>query len=83
MKLLVNPMKLTKQEHKILAAMAQGFTYTECCDIHKIAPSTLKRHVANIFEKSHVHTQTQAVVWYYKQRHMERLKRYREQAQNV
>ena len=52
---------LTKREREILQLLALGLSNQEMADKLIIAEGTLKRHVANLYQKLGVHNRTQAI----------------------
>lgn len=52
---------LTRREREILAWVARGKTNSEIAQILWIAPSTVRKHLENIFPKLGVRTRTAAV----------------------
>ena len=53
---------LTRREREILAWVARGKTSSEIADTLWIAPSTVRKHLENIFPKLGVRTRTAAVM---------------------
>lgn len=54
--------KLTKREQEILALLAKGRRYKEIVDDLGISLSTVRTHLAHIYEKLHVQSRTEATV---------------------
>lgn len=52
---------ITKREKEILQSMVQGNSYKMIADILLISQETVKTHIKRIYEKLHVHSQTEAV----------------------
>jgi len=52
---------LTRREKEILELLAMGFSNQEMAERLFIAEGTLKRHVANLYQKLGVHNRTQAI----------------------
>ena len=52
---------LTRREREILQLLSMGMTNQEMAEKLVIAEGTLKRHVANLYQKLGVHNRTQAV----------------------
>lgn len=52
---------LTKREVEILDQIAQGFTYKQIGDKLFISPSTVRKHIENIYAKLRVHNKTEAI----------------------
>jgi len=52
---------LTRREREILQLLAMGLSNQEMADKLVIAEGTLKRHVANLYQKLGVHNRTQAI----------------------
>lgn len=55
------PSPLTERELEVLQWLAKGLTNKEIAAKMIVAPSTIKQHLKNIFNKLDVHTRTQAV----------------------
>jgi len=56
--------KLTPRETDVLEQLAKGFRYKEIEDNLHISTGTLRSYIANVYEKLHVHSRTEAVVKY-------------------
>jgi DNA-binding NarL/FixJ family response regulator len=60
-----NPKKdlyqLTAREKEILASLAKGNSYKLVAALFEISIDTVRTHIKNIYEKLHVHSQTEAV----------------------
>ncbi len=56
--------KLTKREQEILALLAKGKRYKEIVDELNLSLSTVRTHLAHIYEKLHVQSRTEATVKY-------------------
>ena len=56
--------RLTPREKDVLEQLARGFRYKEIEDNLGISTGTLRSHIANVYEKLHVHSRTEAVVKY-------------------
>jgi len=54
--------KLTKREQEILALLAKGHRYKEIVDKLGISLSTVRTHLAHIYEKLHVQSRTEATI---------------------
>ncbi len=52
---------LTKREVDVLEQLSQGLDYQKIAAALFIAPSTVRKHIENIYEKLHVHNKMQAV----------------------
>jgi LuxR family maltose regulon positive regulatory protein len=52
---------LTRREREILQLLAMGLSNQEMAEKLVIAEGTLKRHVANLYQKLGVHNRTQAI----------------------
>jgi len=52
---------LTKREVDVLEHLSQGLDYQKIAAVLFIAPSTVRKHIENIYEKLHVHNKMQAV----------------------
>jgi DNA-binding CsgD family transcriptional regulator/ArsR family metal-binding transcriptional regulator len=55
--------KLSGRESEVIRLITEGFTNKEIAQILKVSHNTVKRHVANIFNKLGVNDRTQAAVW--------------------
>ena len=58
---------LTRREREILQLLSMGLSNQEMADKLVIAEGTLKRHIANLYQKLGVHNRTQAVRHYHQQ----------------
>jgi LuxR family maltose regulon positive regulatory protein len=58
---------LTRREREILQLLSMGLSNQEMADKLVIAEGTLKRHVANLYQKLGVHNRAQAVRHYHQQ----------------
>lgn len=56
-----NPYHLTLREKEILTALSQGNSYKMMAATLEISIETVRAHIKNIYEKLHVHSQTEAV----------------------
>lgn len=56
--------RLTPRESDVLDQLAQGFLYKEIEENLRISTGTLRSYIANVYEKLHVHSRTEAVVKY-------------------
>jgi DNA-binding NarL/FixJ family response regulator len=56
--------RLSPREMDVLDQLAKGFLYKEIEDNLHISPGTLRSYIANVYEKLHVHSRTEAVVKY-------------------
>jgi DNA-binding NarL/FixJ family response regulator len=54
--------KLTKREQEVLALLAKGRRYKEIVDELGLSMSTVRTHLAHIYEKLHVQSRTEAAV---------------------
>ena len=64
---VVKPLELqslTAREQEILASLAKGESYKEIATECKISGDTVRKHMARIYEKLHVHSRTQAILKY-------------------
>jgi len=52
---------LSKREIEVLEQLSQGLDYNEISENLFISPSTVRKHIENIYKKLHVHTQSEAV----------------------
>jgi LuxR family transcriptional regulator, maltose regulon positive regulatory protein len=58
---------LTRREREILQLLSMGMSNQEMADKLVIAEGTLKRHIANLYQKLGVHNRTQAVRHFHQQ----------------
>jgi LuxR family maltose regulon positive regulatory protein len=58
---------LTRREREILQLLSMGLSNQEMADKLVIAEGTLKRHIANLYQKLGVHNRTQAVRHFHQQ----------------
>ncbi len=56
-----NPYKLTQREKEILLSLSQGNSYKMIAAGFGISIDTVRTHIKKIYEKLHVHSQTEAV----------------------
>tara|TARA_R110002124_G_scaffold50275_7_gene146487 strand:+ start:450 stop:1112 length:663 start_codon:yes stop_codon:yes gene_type:complete len=54
--------KLTKRETEILIQLSKGLNYNSISDNLIISPSTVRKHIENIYKKLQVHSKMQAVM---------------------
>jgi len=54
--------QLTARELEILRLLAKGHMYKEIADHLAISMSTVRTHIAAVYEKLHVHSRTEAVM---------------------
>jgi DNA-binding NarL/FixJ family response regulator len=59
----IPPTVLTVREAEVLKLVAEGLTNTEIAARLVIAPTTVRTHLENIFEKLGIHTRTAAAAW--------------------
>ena len=53
--------KLTNREIEVLEQLATGLPYTAIAENLIVAPSTIRRHIENIYHKLQVHSKTEAI----------------------
>ena len=58
---------LTRREKEILDLIEMGMSNREMAERLVIAEGTLKRHVANLYQKLGVHNRAQAIKQFYRQ----------------
>lgn len=58
--------ELSKRELEILGHMAEGMNSTAIAGILFISPSTVKKHIENVFKKLHLKSRMELVLWYQK-----------------
>jgi DNA-binding NarL/FixJ family response regulator len=56
-----NPYQLSPKEKEVLAALSKGLSYKLIGTEVKISIDTVRAHIRKIYEKLHVHSQTEAV----------------------
>lgn len=56
-----NPYQLTPKEKEVLTSLSNGNSYKLIADEIQISIDTVRSHIRNIYEKLHVHSQTEAV----------------------
>lgn len=54
--------KLTKRETEILTQLSKGLNYNNISENLIISPSTVRKHIENIYKKLHVHNKMEAVL---------------------
>lgn len=54
--------KLSKRETEILLHLSKGLSYNEIADNLIISPSTVRKHIENIYKKLQVHNKMEAVL---------------------
>jgi DNA-binding NarL/FixJ family response regulator len=57
-----NEIKLTKRETEILVQLSKGLNYNDISDNLIISPSTVRKHIENIYKKLQVHSKMEAVM---------------------
>jgi DNA-binding NarL/FixJ family response regulator len=60
-KVTKNPYQLTPRENEILSLLSQGNSYKIIASQSDISLDTVRTHIKKIYEKLHVHSQTEAV----------------------
>lgn len=58
----VTDIKLTKRETEILIQLSKGLNYNSISDNLFISPSTVRKHIENIYKKLQVHSKMEAVM---------------------
>jgi len=53
--------ELTSQEQRVLALLAEGYSYQAAADQMHVSLNTVRNHVRGIYEKLHVHSKSEAV----------------------
>ena len=56
-----NPYQLTPKEREVLTSLSKGNSYKLIADEINISIDTVRSHIRKIYEKLHVHSQTEAV----------------------
>lgn len=67
--------RLTVREEEMLSFLADGQTNAEISKREKITLKTVEKHIENIYPKLRVKNRADAVIWYWKRRYEELLKR--------
>ena len=57
----VTPSVLSEREMQILEGIVDGLNYHQVADKLFISPHTVRKHIANIYEKLHVSNKTAAI----------------------
>ena len=60
--------QLTAREREILEKLSKGFSHKEVADALFISPTTVRKHIFNIYEKLQVHSKIEAVNLYLSRR---------------
>jgi DNA-binding NarL/FixJ family response regulator len=60
---------LTVREEEILSFLADDKSNADIADHEKIAPSTVEKHIENIYKKLPVKSRAAAAIWYWKRRY--------------
>jgi len=58
---VVNPYHLTAREQEILTSLAKGNSYKMMAAEFSVTVDTVRAHIKKVYEKLHVHSQTEAV----------------------
>lgn len=58
----IDTIKLTKRETEILEQLSKGLNYTKIAENLIISPSTVRKHIENIYKKLQVHNKIEAVI---------------------
>lgn len=58
----IEEIKLTKRETEILVQLSKGLNYNDIADNLIISPSTVRKHIENIYKKLQVHSKMEAVM---------------------
>jgi DNA-binding NarL/FixJ family response regulator len=59
--IIENPYQLTPKEKEVLTSLSKGSSYKMIAAEHEISLDTVRSHIRKIYEKLHVHSQTEAV----------------------
>lgn len=59
---VINDVKLTKRETEILIQLSKGLNYNVISENLIISPSTVRKHIENIYKKLQVHSKMEAVM---------------------
>lgn len=54
--------KLSKRETEVLEQLSKGLKYNDIAENLFISPSTIRKHIENIYKKLHVHNKMEAVI---------------------
>lgn len=68
MKMDENQEALSKRETEVLTQLSKGFDYKQIADNLFISPSTVRKHIENIYQKLQVHNKIEAIQKANKQR---------------
>lgn len=52
---------ISEREKEVLGLYAKGLTYNQIADKLAISPSTVRKHIENIYKKLEVHNKIEAV----------------------
>ncbi|MCB9360852.1 MAG: response regulator transcription factor [Flavobacteriales bacterium] len=52
---------ISNREKEVLNLYAQGLTYNQIADELMLSPSTIRKHIENIYKKMDVHNKMEAV----------------------
>ncbi len=52
---------ISDREKEVLNLYAQGLTYNQIADELMLSPSTIRKHIENIYKKMEVHNKMEAV----------------------
>ncbi|HKW97441.1 MAG TPA: response regulator transcription factor [Bryobacteraceae bacterium] len=55
------PVELTQQEQRVLALLAEGYSYQSAADQMRVSVNTIRNYVRKVYEKLHVHSKSEAV----------------------
>jgi len=69
------PERLTVREEEVLSFLADGQSNVQISEREKITLKTVEKHIENIYPKLGVNNRADAVIWYWKRRFEELLKR--------
>lgn len=58
----IDEIKLTKRETEILIQLSKGLNYNSISENLVISPSTVRKHIENIYKKLQVHSKMEAVI---------------------
>ncbi len=53
--------KISERETEVLNLYSKGLTYNQIADELTISPSTVRKHIENIYKKLNVHNKIEAV----------------------
>ena len=55
--------ELSRREREVLGLLSSGMTDAQICGELRLAPSTVRNHVAALYRKIGVHSRSNAIIW--------------------